>query len=143
MLCYKKIMMKNSKLKVSEYMENITRSKSFGKFVLIVYVCCIDQDSFFQYNICLFKFKWSLWKKNPHPISLSFNLSGLGKLSILLLWITALLTQIYWPKFKQTFKSTLNCIMTTVIGKHFTVLMFMHIFVKKWRGLKDFFQIPF
>ena len=31
-------MMKNSKLKFSEYMQNISRSKSFGKFVLIVYV---------------------------------------------------------------------------------------------------------
>ena len=30
-------MMKNSKLKFSEYMQNISRSKSFGKFVLIVY----------------------------------------------------------------------------------------------------------
>ena len=30
--------MKNSKLKFSEYMQNISRSKSFGKFVLIVYV---------------------------------------------------------------------------------------------------------
>ena len=29
--------MKNSKLKFSEYMQNIIRSKSFGKFVLIVY----------------------------------------------------------------------------------------------------------
>ena len=29
--------MKNSKLKFSEYMQNIGRSKSFGKFVLIVY----------------------------------------------------------------------------------------------------------
>ena len=27
--------MKNSKLKFSEYMQNISRSKSFGKFVLI------------------------------------------------------------------------------------------------------------
>ena len=30
--------MKNSKLKFSEYMQNISRSKSFGKFVLIVKV---------------------------------------------------------------------------------------------------------
>ena len=30
-------MMKNSKLKFSKYMQNIRRSKSFGKFVLIVY----------------------------------------------------------------------------------------------------------
>ena len=30
-------MMKNSKLKFSEYMQNISRSKSFSKFVLIVY----------------------------------------------------------------------------------------------------------
>ena len=29
-------MMKNSKLKFSEYMQNISRSKSFGKFVIIV-----------------------------------------------------------------------------------------------------------
>ena len=29
-------MMKNSKLKISEYMQNISRSKSYGKFVLIV-----------------------------------------------------------------------------------------------------------
>ena len=29
-------MMKNSKLKFIEYMQNISRSKSFGKFVLIV-----------------------------------------------------------------------------------------------------------
>ena len=28
--------MKNTKLKFSEYMQNISRSKSFGKFVLIV-----------------------------------------------------------------------------------------------------------
>ena len=39
-LLQKKIMMKNSKLKFSEYMQNISRSKSFGKFVLIVYICC-------------------------------------------------------------------------------------------------------
>ena len=32
--------MKNSKLKFSEYMQNISRSKSFGKFVLIVYRKC-------------------------------------------------------------------------------------------------------
>ena len=32
----KKIMMKNSKLKFSEYMQNINRSKNFGKFVLTV-----------------------------------------------------------------------------------------------------------
>ena len=31
-----KKMMKNSKLKFSEYMQNISRSKRFGKFVLIV-----------------------------------------------------------------------------------------------------------
>ena len=30
-------MMKNSKLKFSEYMQNISRSKSFSKFFLIVY----------------------------------------------------------------------------------------------------------
>ena len=30
-------MMKNSKQKFSEYIQNISRSKSFGKFVLIVY----------------------------------------------------------------------------------------------------------
>ena len=30
-------MMKNSKLKFSEYMQNISRSKRFGKFVRIVY----------------------------------------------------------------------------------------------------------
>ena len=29
--------MKNSELKFSEYMQNISRSKSFGKFVLMVY----------------------------------------------------------------------------------------------------------
>ena len=29
-------MIKNSKQKFSEYMQNISRSKSFGKFVLIV-----------------------------------------------------------------------------------------------------------
>ena len=29
-------MMKNSKLKFSDYMQNISRSKGFGKFVLIV-----------------------------------------------------------------------------------------------------------
>ena len=29
-------MMKNSKLKFSEYMQNISRSKNFGRFVLIV-----------------------------------------------------------------------------------------------------------
>ena len=33
---YKKICFKNSKLKCSEYMQNISRSKSFGKFVFIV-----------------------------------------------------------------------------------------------------------
>ena len=33
-------MMKNSKLKFSEYMQNISMSKSFGKFVLIVIVPC-------------------------------------------------------------------------------------------------------
>ena len=31
-------MMKYSKLKFSDYMQNISRSKIFGKFVLIVYV---------------------------------------------------------------------------------------------------------
>ena len=31
-------MMKNSKLKFSEYMQNISMSKSFGKFVLIISV---------------------------------------------------------------------------------------------------------
>ena len=30
--------MKNSKLKFSEYMQNISRFKSFGKFVLIVHL---------------------------------------------------------------------------------------------------------
>ena len=34
-LLQKKIMMKKSKLKFSEYMQNIRRSKSFGKFILI------------------------------------------------------------------------------------------------------------
>ena len=29
--------MKNSKLKFSEYMQNISMSKSFGKFVLVVF----------------------------------------------------------------------------------------------------------
>ena len=33
----KKIMMKNSKLKFSEYMQKISWSKRFGKFVLIVF----------------------------------------------------------------------------------------------------------
>ena len=32
--------MKNSKLKFSEYMQNISRSKSLGKFVLIVCTIC-------------------------------------------------------------------------------------------------------
>ena len=36
--------MKNSKLKFSEYMQNISRSKSFGKFVLIVF----DTNTFAQ-----------------------------------------------------------------------------------------------
>ena len=31
-----KIMMKNSKLQFSEYMQNVSRAKIFGKFVLIV-----------------------------------------------------------------------------------------------------------
>ena len=35
-------MMKNSKLKFSEYMQNISRSKSFGKFVLIVMYLVVD-----------------------------------------------------------------------------------------------------
>ena len=35
LICSKK--MKNFKLKFSEYIQNISRSKSFGKFVLIVY----------------------------------------------------------------------------------------------------------
>ena len=58
--------------------------------------------------------------KNSYPISLSFNLSGFGKLSILSLCITAwirkefLLTQICWPKFKQTFKSTFNCLYVVI-----------------------------
>ena len=30
--------MKNSKLKFNEYLQNISRSKSFGKFVLIVFL---------------------------------------------------------------------------------------------------------
>ena len=37
--------MKNSKLKFGEYMQNITRSKSFGKFVLIVYFSEPDKTS--------------------------------------------------------------------------------------------------
>ena len=36
-------MMKNSKQKFSEYMQNISRSKSFGKFVLIVNTVKISQ----------------------------------------------------------------------------------------------------
>ena len=36
-------MMKNSKLKFSEYMQNISRSKSFGKFVLIVLVKLLER----------------------------------------------------------------------------------------------------
>ena len=36
----KKIKMKNYQLKFSEYMQNISRSKSFGKFVLIVLSLC-------------------------------------------------------------------------------------------------------
>ena len=34
----KKIMMINSNLKFSEYMQNISKSKSFGKFVFIVFI---------------------------------------------------------------------------------------------------------
>ena len=37
----KKFMMKNSKLKLSEYMQNISRSKSFEKFVFIALVASI------------------------------------------------------------------------------------------------------
>ena len=37
-------MMKNSKLKFSEYMQNISRSKSFGKFILIVLIKEIAQS---------------------------------------------------------------------------------------------------
>ena len=44
-------MMKNSKLKFSEYMQNISRSKSFGKFVLIVLA---NSDlNFWTINDCL------------------------------------------------------------------------------------------
>ena len=32
----KRIMVKNSKLRISKYMQNISRSNGFGKFVLIV-----------------------------------------------------------------------------------------------------------
>ena len=35
--------MKNFKLKFSEYMQNISRSKSFGKFVLTVCVTYLNQ----------------------------------------------------------------------------------------------------
>ena len=122
--------MKNSKLKVSEYMQNISRSKNFGKFVLIVYLNGVFEKKNASYQ---FVIQFIRIRKTIHSFTLDSSLNRKG----------ILLTQIYWPKFKQTFKSTLNCIMTTVIGKHFTVLMFMHIFVKKWRGLKDFFQIPF
>ena len=45
--------MKNSKLKFSEYMQNISRSKSFGKFFLIVSVL----------HKCLFLFSFLYWKK--------------------------------------------------------------------------------
>ena len=37
-------MMKNSKLKFSEYMQNISRSNSFGKFVLIVWFSTLTFD---------------------------------------------------------------------------------------------------
>ena len=41
-------MMKNSKLKFSEYMQNISSSKSFGKFVLIVYLINMPYFSCFR-----------------------------------------------------------------------------------------------
>ena len=40
-------MVKNSKLKFSENMQNISRSKSFIKFVLIVYEIEIDYSKYF------------------------------------------------------------------------------------------------
>ena len=43
--------MKNSKLKFSEYMQNISRSKIFGKFVLIVYISSFTPQMFcFNYT---------------------------------------------------------------------------------------------
>ena len=45
-------MMKNSKLKFSEYMQNITRSKTFGKFALIVLVKYLA-NSIFRISISL------------------------------------------------------------------------------------------
>ena len=44
--------MKNTKLKFSEYIQNISRSKSFGKFVLIVYA----QLYLPTYHICISRF---------------------------------------------------------------------------------------
>ena len=47
--------MKNSKVKFSEYMQNISRSKSFGKFVLIViskqYTGFLCQIIFFNFDL--------------------------------------------------------------------------------------------
>ena len=40
-------MMKNSKLKFSEYMQNISGSKRFSRFVLIVYKIEIDYSKYF------------------------------------------------------------------------------------------------
>ena len=45
-----KKMMKNSKLKFSEYMQNISRSKRFGKFVLIVNFLAGNDYMIFQQN---------------------------------------------------------------------------------------------
>ena len=44
-------MMKNSKLKFNEYMQNISRSKSFGKFALIV--CSIQNYFYFLLTVNL------------------------------------------------------------------------------------------
>ena len=54
--------MKNSKLKFSEYMQNISRSKSFGKFVLIVLsISCSMSGVLWLRDILL---HFNLFKKN-------------------------------------------------------------------------------
>ena len=47
-------MMKNSKQKYSEYMQTISRSKSFGKFVLIVYLTLINQRRYIFWYFALY-----------------------------------------------------------------------------------------
>ena len=51
-------MMKNSKLKFSEYMQNISRPKSFGRFVLVVlrtqsYIKYLESKLYVDQCVCL------------------------------------------------------------------------------------------